>query len=627
MVKKIFKKWWVWVLVILFIGGILYVFFGQKEEGPKYITERVQKGLFTQTVEVSGMVEAIDKVDLGFKTNGSVQDIFVEVGDQVQAGDLLMTLKNDELFVNVEKARQALRAAQALLDQKIAGSTYEAIQVYQSAVLVAQANVGSAKVNLENAQAQEISTGTSTEAAVNEAQRAVLSAEIDLENILLSGANNLEQIRQDFLTVLESNMIVVRSALSQADEILGIDNTTANNDYETILSNLDQGALDQAEASYKQAKQSRDKAESLVFSLTSSATFEEIDKVIPFVQTAIDDTTETLLYTHKVIDATSLTDADFTPTELTALKTSMDSARKNVQSTQDLLLTQSQLYQTTIITNKTNKDTAEQNLLAAQQALVSAKASKETQDVTAQASVSASEAALEVAQADLAKAEANLAQVIASPREVDLESLRADVERYQAELAAAQIRFSESSLYAPITGSVTAIKAEEGESITSTVSIITIQTTQEQFQVVADIPESDIAKVSISDHVKITFDAFGNDKIFEGMIGKINPAEKNIENVIYYEVTVYLDINQDQTLLKPGMSADLEIRTDEREDILSITQRALLERDGMKYVRVLHPETIEERFVTPGIRGDNGRIEIQEGLNEGEEIIITTSKE
>ena len=265
--KKILKLWWLWLLLgAVAFAGVLYVGSMRRDTGPEYVTETAKRDVFTQTVEVGGDLESIDEVSLAFETGGTVGAQFAQIGDMIAAGDVILTLKNDELSANAEKASQAVRAARATLEQTIAGSTDEAIAV-------AQAHVTIAEVAYENAENDIGYTKQLMEETVAEAQVAVETAKDSVENVTSSSADSLEQIRQDFLTVYESNTIAVRSGLSDADEVLGIDNTSANDDYQNVLSNLDENALQQAEVWYEIAKESRDHPQDVVFPLIPQATF------------------------------------------------------------------------------------------------------------------------------------------------------------------------------------------------------------------------------------------------------------------------------------------------------------------------------------------------------------------
>jgi len=75
--------------------------------------------------------------------------------------------------------------------------------------------------------------------------------------------------------------------------------------------------------------------------------------------------------------------------------------------------------------------------------------------------------------------------------------------------------------------------------------------------------------------------------------------------------------------LKPGMSADIDILTAQRNNVLTISERAVESENGKKIVQVLlEGEKTKKVEVETGLRGDGGMIEIKSGLKEGDEAVV-----
>ena len=134
--------------------------------------------------------------------------------------------------------------------------------------------------------------------------------------------------------------------------------------------------------------------------------------------------------------------------------------------------------------------------------------------------------------------------------------------------------------------------------------------------------------MAIGDRVLFTLDAFGDDQEFVGSVARIDPAQTEISGVVYYNTDIVIDEYTSSTTstpeIRPGMTANIEIDTDRSAGALVIPERAILEKNGLKIVRVLtNKETANfvEREIRTGIRGNGGQIEILSGLAEGEEII------
>jgi len=89
--------------------------------------------------------------------------------------------------------------------------------------------------------------------------------------------------------------------------------------------------------------------------------------------------------------------------------------------------------------------------------------------------------------------------------------------------------------------------------------------------------------------------------------------------VIYYKVTVIFDEIDER--VKSGMSADISIETEKKENTLYVPYRAIIYKEGKKIVRVLEGEKIKEIEVETGIKNVKGEIEILSGLEEGDKVI------
>ena len=105
-----------------------------------------------------------------------------------------------------------------------------------------------------------------------------------------------------------------------------------------------------------------------------------------------------------------------------------------------------------------------------------------------------------------------------------------------------------------------------------------------------------------------------------GKVISIDPVEKLIEGVVYYETTISFD--DILAGLKPGMTADLTIHAASKENVLTIPKGAIQEKDGKITVEVLNGKSTQQKEIKIGLKGSNDLIEVVSGLEEGEEIIV-----
>jgi RND family efflux transporter MFP subunit len=200
----------------------------------------------------------------------------------------------------------------------------------------------------------------------------------------------------------------------------------------------------------------------------------------------------------------------------------------------------------------------------------------------------------------------------------------AAVEQAQANLDAAKARLSKSIILSPISGVITNVNAKVGQTMQpgeTAISVISFG----QYDVESYVPEADIAKIKIGDVATTTLDAYGSDTFFDTSVIKIDPGETVIENVPTYKVTLKFASSSDNRI-KSGMTANLDILTAQKNNVLAVPSRSVYSIDVQKYVKLVDPKDLTkntETKVETGIRGVDGYIEIISGLKEGDKIVAS----
>lgn len=132
------------------------------------VTDMVTEGTFTTTVEAKGQLKPISSSVVSPSVDGTVDSINVQAGQTVNEGDVLMTIKNDELDRNVAEAQRAVAAAQ------------EDLANAQKALASAQATP-TTDVDGASAAAADASAGSADTNTVSAAQRSLASAQANLD--------------------------------------------------------------------------------------------------------------------------------------------------------------------------------------------------------------------------------------------------------------------------------------------------------------------------------------------------------------------------------------------------------------------------------------------------------------
>ncbi len=232
--------------------------------------------------------------------------------------------------------------------------------------------------------------------------------------------------------------------------------------------------------------------------------------------------------------------------------------------------------------------------------------------------VDAAEATVKSAVQALVQTEAQLAYKLAPPRTYDIAAAEAQVAGATAALQRAQLDLSDRQVVAPGNGLVTKVNNEVGET-TSLIEPVLLLLADSQQEIKVQVPESDIVKLRVNQRADITLDAFGSSEHFGGHISFIDPASTVIQDVVYYQVTVLFD--KDDERVKPGMTANLDIETAKTDNVLVIPLRAVKYDNQKSYVELLNNKQLEKRPVALGLKGDDGLVEVREGLVENEAVI------
>lgn len=203
-------------------------------------------------------------------------------------------------------------------------------------------------------------------------------------------------------------------------------------------------------------------------------------------------------------------------------------------------------------------------------------------------------------------------------QEAKISAMQATLENYEAQIA-------KMTLHAPFAGIITKQEAKLGQTVSPNTPVVSLQGVG-KFQIEVNVPEVDVAKISVGDMARVTLDAYGGDVPFPASVATIDPAETIVEGVSTYKVT--LQFEKDDTRIRSGMTANIDISTDKREGVLIIPSRAVTTRDGKKFVKIVEGPTavVTEKEVVVGLRGSNGSLEVVSGLVEGDTIVTFQQK-
>jgi HlyD family secretion protein len=248
------------------------------------------------------------------------------------------------------------------------------------------------------------------------------------------------------------------------------------------------------------------------------------------------------------------------------LKAQLDDAASFLRQEQSLLQS-GVIAQRELETAQTSYKTAEARYNQSVAQLKMAQLSAQSQATAGQTQAAA---AVEQAQA---QAQQSQGQVVGAQAQV--QNAAAAVEQARAALQLAQINLQHTTITSPIDGVVVSRDVNVGQTVAASLSAPTLFTIAQdltQMQVIANIDQADIGLVEQAKSVNFTVDAFPGQE-FKGTIQQMRLNPQNVQNVVTYNVVI--DVTNPEQKLKPGMTANLNVTIDERNDVLKVPNSAL----------------------------------------------------
>lgn len=230
-----------------------------------------------------------------------------------------------------------------------------------------------------------------------------------------------------------------------------------------------------------------------------------------------------------------------------------------------------------------------------------------------------------------------IAKVELEDAEVNLATAEAQELSAQAAYNKAEQNFGYASIISPVSGTVISKEVEQGQTVAASLQTPTLFTIAEdlsKMQIEASIAEADIGVIIPEMPVVFTVDAYPNDK-FNGVVKQIRLSPTEEQNVVMY--TVVIEVDNSSRKLLPGMTAFVNIKIKEANDVLRVPATALQFKPNafvrqfidVKKLDVAPNQGVVYQFqngkviphlFTKGL-SDVSYVEVVEGLKQGDQII------
>ena len=522
------KKKWIWVIAgVLLLAGSFVVARGLESEAAAADAGDIAIvfiGDLAESVSASGRISAAREADLSLTTSGVVDQVFVDVGDTVNAGDVLVRLDTAALERAVASAQLDLAAAQGELADLRSEPTAQDLAAVEAAVTSAQARLDDV---LNSPSEQEIAAS-------------------------LAGVQ-----------AAEARLNAAAADLSATYEVSEADIMAAEADLES--------AVEQQEAAHN-------------------------------VWVLLADCEENPAGGHTC-----------TPTE----SDRMETATQNVQAANaQVALAQARLEE--LRSPDGNSIAAAQASLAAAEAQYDGAVARHELLL-----LGPSDAQIASARADLASAQASLENLIEGPSETDIAMYEIRVAQAETAWQQAQNALADASLVAPFDGTITEVYVSEGEQASGPAVVLV---DDDSLELVLSVDQVDLGSLAVGQPATVTLESLPDVEI-PGVITAIAPsASGTVSGLVTYKV--HLELGDTDLPLLIGLTADADLVTARREDVLLVPNAAITadRKAGTYTVSLVHTEADGTRTatlvdVTVGLK-DSEHTQIIDGLVEGDEVLL-----
>jgi HlyD family secretion protein len=309
------------------------------------------------------------------------------------------------------------------------------------------------------------------------------------------------------------------------------------------------------------------------------------------------------------------------PQDISQAQARLKAAQATLNQAEDDLRRNQQLYRVgaiplqTVNQRRSERDTAQAQVQEAQQAVALQQAGSRSEDI-------------QQARAQVKQQQQALALLKAGTRQEEISQARAQVISARGSLQTVQAEINDTVIRAPFNGVVTKKFADPGAFVTpttaasavSSASSSSILSLASRNQVVANLAESNIAKIRLGQPVTMKADAYP-DKSFQGKVSEIAAQATLEQNVTSFEVKVTLA--DSEKLLRPGMNIDAEFQIGQLKNAIVVPSVALVREEKGTGVYVAQKDN--KPVFTPIQTGVtvNNKTEVKSGLQGNEQVLIS----
>ncbi|MFA5917154.1 MAG: efflux RND transporter periplasmic adaptor subunit [Candidatus Gracilibacteria bacterium] len=613
-------------------------------------TEIVEEGSIKNTIDAVGSAKLVDEQSLKFTKQGTIKKVYFKEGDKVKKGDIIAEIDNSDGLSAIKDAEISLDNAKINYDQLFDDPDQSKILQAQNSIKSSQDNLDTAKKQLEILKITQANSIDSMEKSIESAKAdldlsktSLIASKQDLETTKKTQANSLSNtVSNKSVTVqnieasLKTNLTNIEKIIEDADNILGVtvENRTRNDEFESFLGAKNSGIKTQAESSLLQSISLYTKLKTSLSKYDYSGDLDTLKDLLQQFITTYKSIGDTADLTYKTVDASIESVGALTASDISTMKSTMSSDRSSAQNTVITINSSLNTINTStdvdlVAESNTNTITQQESSIKSSENSITKKeidiqnsekdleTTKQNNAIDLQSkqnSIASLEKTLEVNNQ-------SLNELIKGPTVDNIKKANNSIDQALMKLETANKGLDDYRLESPFDGVVRKIDYMVGDNILSDSEKYIYIENPDLLEITVNLDQIDIMKVKVGTKATVTFDALPN-KPVTAEISSIDPTPIQSSGVVSYEIKIVLDNKDFNKTILSGMTANIEIVTEEKEKTLLVSSTAVTTESGSTYVTLMKNNSPTKTEVVTGI-SSGGKTEIVSGLSKGDTVLTT----
>lgn len=575
-----------------------------KESKNQTTNYSVEKWDIQNSIEVVWSAELVDEQELSFNKTWTITAVYFDAWDAVKKWDIIAQIDNSDAYDNIDEAILDLETAKISLSQLYEDEDESKVTEAQNNIVTTWNNYDNSVTELENL---KISQTNDLENLLDD----IATSKKELENLIVENENSLNNTTSNKNTTIlttENNLTEylekIEAIIDDSDVIMWVseENKSENDDFETYLWAKNTTIKTSATTWLKESIVLYD---NLVISLAEYTYSWDSDELVLLLEKYLEifnSLYKTSDYIYDTLDNSVTSVWSLSESEISSMQNTVssnrDSALSKISSINNSINTISTLTNTDLIVNSNDleieKDT--QNIEDLQTEYDEKVKEYALALKSKQEDVENKKVSYDVAQL-------NLEELLEWPTESNILKAENTITKAEIKLESAYDSLEDYELEAPFDWVVRKIDYMVWDNITSDTNKYVYIENPDLVEINVMLDQIDIVTVELWQDAIVAFDTYSTLPV-KAKISGIDTTPVVSSGVVSYEVTLVLDDETFDKKLLSWMTADVEIITESKIDILTVKTTAITETDWKKYLSIQNNWKIEEVEIETWISSD-----------------------